>query len=55
MRNIMQGIMCRQKQANGLGEVMETKRLEVNLTRVGCVNGTGDRKGCSGWRRRRAE
>ena len=22
---------------------------------MGCVNGTGDRKGCSGWRRRRAE
>ena len=26
----MQGIMCVQEQANGLGEVMDTKRLEVN-------------------------
>ena len=26
----MQGIMCMQEQANGLREVMDTKRLEVN-------------------------
>ena len=37
----MQGIMCMQEQANGLREVMDTERLEIQEL-SGVFNGTDD-------------